>query len=1239
MAGNARFHNKWHRRSHHSSPSIGYPDSATDPIASPAEPFQGDFVLTGNLSAHKNLFVDGNATVLGNLSVIGDFTYLDTIVTVTSALSVINRGTGPALTVEQWGTQPIARFVDADAPGGQKEALYLDNNGLVIVDGSVPASKYDPSVGTAVPMNLTVNGNAYATKSFIYEQPETNCIFVSTSGSDANSGLNPTQKVRTIKKAAKIAFDLYGINKCAIYVETGDYTENNPIYVPAGTTILGQGNLRRTILRPYNKQLDYFWLNTACYINGFTFRDTWEPCAATAFPNLLSGTPAYKIAFQTPGYEIDTTKPGGAFGLPIVSPPFVTTSPYVQGCSSITRFQEVPIQPTLYPSYYPPNTQVFYPFNESSNVVTLMGLLTDTLINGAVPPYPAILAPTFFTLSAVDLITAAKDSIQDKTIAFVNANSPPDDYDQAKCRRDVGYIIDAVIDGLTYGDATAMGNAAALYLQGAYPPPIEALPADQVQSSIDAFNYARNLIVDVIQPGYLEASNIELSFDIVMNIINGDTPPDPTSTTPTIGQTAAIALLAGNITFIQAATVKYVDINFPTLAYDKARCYRDMGYIVQGVIDDLTNSTTASAIGVGLSYFSGAGITYLPADQKAQTIEAINFAKSMALDVVRNRVLLTYEQQFNGSYAAGDEAIPYINSDFNTITSIIRTGIIPSVITYTPPVGNTSAAYLLNLNRPFIQKTTINFIDKTFPGFAYNRSVCERDAGIITDCIVRDLQEGTNTYAISAGSRYFRNGASVIKGQELPTIAAINYINFLSQKIATNSVAITGQSYSPYLSSGKSALDDVYGSFDTITNIIITGNTSKTPYYHVPLAGANDAAVLLQINRTFIQKEVISYLGKAYPAFVYDKDRCERDAGYVVDATVYDVTNGTNVSAINVGNSYYNGAMSLIAGQEIQTVAAINYARYLAGQIVQNVVAKNIGAGCGIRVDGELAFGFLRSFVTDSFTQFNQGGKGIHIINCGYAQLVSTFTICTTEGILCETGGQCSISTSNCSFGLSGLVADGLSKFPVLTGYQYENTPLGENYIYLKDVTPRPLSAFVAALQANVPISGIPVEAPYNGLLILAENDPASNFDPDVNPNAETKYHGIKDVIALDEPFSYRITLETNITAPLTASVTEPRYVELYLRSLIASSSHAFEYIGTGTQLELAVPSLGGLTINANEAVYSNNGIVYWSSTNERGDFKVGGGFTIKQEKGTVEGVDFNKSILALVTPLILSLE
>jgi len=116
MASNARFHNKYHRRNHHSIPSEGFPDSGADPIASPQEPFRGDFHAIGALSATGNLTIGGNTLIYGNLSALGDFSVVDTIVTVTSALSVINESTGPALTVQQKGNQPIAIFFDDNSP-------------------------------------------------------------------------------------------------------------------------------------------------------------------------------------------------------------------------------------------------------------------------------------------------------------------------------------------------------------------------------------------------------------------------------------------------------------------------------------------------------------------------------------------------------------------------------------------------------------------------------------------------------------------------------------------------------------------------------------------------------------------------------------------------------------------------------------------------------------------------------------------------------------------------------------------------------------------------------------------------------------------------------------------------------------------------------------------------------------------------------------------------------------------
>ena len=81
--------------------------------------------------------VTGDSTIYGNLSVTGDFTCLETTVSTTSALSVTNTGTGPALFVKQSGAQPIAHFIDAD--GGD---IVFADNGQVGIGTFTPTSSY-----------------------------------------------------------------------------------------------------------------------------------------------------------------------------------------------------------------------------------------------------------------------------------------------------------------------------------------------------------------------------------------------------------------------------------------------------------------------------------------------------------------------------------------------------------------------------------------------------------------------------------------------------------------------------------------------------------------------------------------------------------------------------------------------------------------------------------------------------------------------------------------------------------------------------------------------------------------------------------------------------------------------------------------------------------------------------------------------------------------------------------------
>ena len=80
----------------------------------------------------------------------------------------------------------------------------------------------------------------------------------------------------------------------------------------------------------------------------------------------------------------------------------------------------------------------------------------------------------------------------------------------------------------------------------------------------------------------------------------------------------------------------------------------------------------------------------------------------------------------------------------------------------------------------------------------------------------------------------------------------------------------------------------------------------------------------------------------------------------------------------------------------------------------------------GMKIDGNHAIGDTKSMSVDSYTQYNQGGIGVSISNEGYAQLVSIFTICTDQSIICLNGGACDLTNSNSSFGRLGLVADGV---------------------------------------------------------------------------------------------------------------------------------------------------------------------------------------------------------------------
>ena len=305
----------------------------------------------------------------------------------------------------------------------------------------------------------------------------------------------------------------------------------------------------------------------------------------------------------------------------------------------------------------------------------------------------------------------------------------------------------------------------------------------------------------------------------------------------------------------------------------------------------------------------------------------------------------------------------------------------------------------------------------------------------------------------------------------------------------------------------------------------------------------------------------------------------------------------TNQDLFWVNNKCYLKEMTF--RDHVSPAAAVAFPTSGAGVISTSPYVQNCSSitttGTGMRINGAHASG-LRSMVLDAYTQFNQGGRGVHILNDGYAQLVSLFTINCNIGVFCESGGQCSLTNSNTSFGTFGLQADGIGSV------QSTGTVNG----------------------TNVTVNSIIIE----GLTATPAVNDVAQFAGD------SEYYTVQTATVEDSGGERLITFIEDL--PTLANGTA---VNFFKRSLIAASGHTFEYVGSGDTLASSLPSGGGVPVQANEVVQSNGGQVYYTSTDHRGDFRIGDDLLFNRATGTITGRTFSRSLFAVLTPYILALE
>jgi len=372
-----------------------------------------------------------------------------------------------------------------------------------------------------------------------------NVLYVSKSGNDSNDGKALGRSFLTIKAACAAA-----TTSTTIFVKSGDYTENNPVVLPAEAAIIGD-NLRTTVVRPANVTSDIFHVNMGSYIWGFTFKDHIEGAAAIAYP----------------------PRDGG--GNITAVPSYIKRSPYIQNCTSLTttgkgvyldgsavdglksmvfdaftQYNQGGIGMHIDNEAYAQLVSVFTictdiavwatnggycSITNSNSSFGTYGLVADgtspvkqigrsngvdqigsTLVIDELEFRPSVGdaltfddGTTWYTVNvatpleapasrqnyanAAALLTLNRAFIQEQVVEYIDQQNPGYVYDKALCQRDVGTFVDNLVNDVTFGGNQKTVDAVLAYWYAAISP-IPSL----IGPSTDGFTYLNTIAQSII---------------------------------------------------------------------------------------------------------------------------------------------------------------------------------------------------------------------------------------------------------------------------------------------------------------------------------------------------------------------------------------------------------------------------------------------------------------------------------------------------------------------------------------------------------------------------------------------------------------------------------------------------------------------------------------------------------------------------------------------------------------------
>ena len=311
-----------------------------------------------------------------------------------------------------------------------------------------------------------------------------------------------------------------------------------------------------------------------------------------------------------------------------------------------------------------------------------------------------------------------------------------------------------------------------------------------------------------------------------------------------------VALLNANKAFLIAEVDAYIrqqiaanasnnSSPFYNYVYDttkSTKCQRDTGYVLDGIIYDLTYGGNSLSYQIASNLFvNGVIQLQIPALEinvhtwlRGKIATNILFNTPYpALNSSISQVILSNNAETTGM----TQTTTLFNITINAITSGLST--LPTVIS--PNSQNatlmSNTVGLIEENKKFIIEeviayinyNTVNNIAPFSTSYSYDQNKCRRDMSYVLEAYISDLKHSGNRQTVFIGSKYYINGVTQITGSGTPEVYAHTFLqNLVSDFVLQNTVYSSRQAIAAQvIDQGFTPETAGVTAFTTLSNIII----------------------------------------------------------------------------------------------------------------------------------------------------------------------------------------------------------------------------------------------------------------------------------------------------------------------------------------------------------------------------------------------------------------------------------